>query len=226
MRYMKRAEGPSDAEHRAAKRSYRMTARREAVEQTRGRILQAAYELWLTRPYDEVTLDAVAEAAEVSRQTVHRQFGSKDDLLVAVIEWRRPQEAAADDTVAPGDVVGAVAQHVARYERMGDALARFLQMEGRVEAVDRLLGHGRRAHRTWLERVFEEHLRPLDRHGREQTVLALYAASDVMVWKLLRRDFGCSRAETEAIIGRLMAGALHTLVHAHTLENNDSEESS
>lgn len=188
-----------------------MTARREAVEQTRERILAAAFDLWLGRPYDQVTLDAVAEAAEVSRQTVHRQFGSKDDLLVAVIDWRAPQEAEADDSVVPGDVAGAVAQHVSRYEQMGDAVARFLQMEGRVEAVDRLLEHGRRAHRAWLERVFHDQLRPLDPAGREQAVLALYAASDVTVWKLLRRDHGCSRPQTEAIIRRLVDGVLRTL---------------
>jgi hypothetical protein len=41
--------------------------------------------------------------------------------------------------------------------------------------------------------------------------MALYAATDVMVWKLLRRDFGRSRARTEISIVRLVEGVLHGL---------------
>ena len=44
-------------------RRYRMAARMEAVGSTRERILRAAYEMWLERPYDDVTVEAVAKAA-------------------------------------------------------------------------------------------------------------------------------------------------------------------
>ena len=40
--------------------------------------------------------------------------------------------------------------------------------------------------------------------------MTLYAATDVTVWKLLRRDHGRSRAETEAIIRNLVEGATQT----------------
>ena len=46
---------------------------------------------------------------------------------------------------------------------------------------------------------------------REELVLALYAATDVTVWKLLRRDLGSSRSRTESIIRQLVEGALGTL---------------
>jgi AcrR family transcriptional regulator len=184
-----------------------MQERQRAVDRNREAILRAAYELWLARPYDEVTLDDVAASAGVSRQTVHRQFGSKEDLMVAVTDWRGPREDAADSQVDPGDVDGAVRHIVDRHEEMGDAVARFLAMEGRIEAVDRLLGHGRHAHRRWIERVFAPYLDDVG-DGREEAVLALYAATDVMVWKLLRRDFGRSRAECEAAMVRLVRGVL------------------
>jgi AcrR family transcriptional regulator len=193
----------------AGTRPYRMGARRRAVERTRERVLAAAFDLFRDRPYDEVSLDAVASRADVSRQTVHRQFGSKEDLMGAVIDWRRPQEVAADRQVEPGDISGAVRQLVDRYETMGDAVVRFLALEGRVAPIDRLLEHGRRSHRAWIERVFDPYL-PAGAGPREETVLTLYAATDLMVWKLLRRDFGRSRQQTETSIRRLVEGALRT----------------
>ena len=191
------------------KRAYRMHERLRAMERTRESILQAAFDLWLAHAYDEVTLEQVAAAAGVSRQTVHRQFGSKEDLLVAVIDWRRPREDQADARIPPGDVDAAVRHLVDRYEAMGEVIVRFLALEGRIQAIDYFLANGRDAHRGWLERVFAPYL-PDDRRSRDEAVLTLYAATDVMVWKLLRRDFGRSRAQTVASIRRLVDGALST----------------
>jgi AcrR family transcriptional regulator len=201
-----RSAAPPGAE--AAKRPYRMRERQRAVERTRDHILEAAFELFRSHPYDEVSLDAVASLAGVSRQTVHRQFGSKEDLMGAVIDWRKPQEDAADRQVEAGDIGGAVSQLVDRYETTGDAIVRFLALEGRIEPIDRLLEHGRRSHRGWIEHHFGSFLR--DEDHREEAVLALYAATDVMVWKLLRRDAGRSRRQTEASMRRLVEGVLCT----------------
>jgi AcrR family transcriptional regulator len=199
--------GPHDRSE--GKRVYRMQARREAVERTRGRILQAAYDLWLARPYDEVTVEDVAELAGVSRQTVHRQFGSKEDLVVAVTDWRGPREDRLRE-VRPGDVTGAVHRAVERNEEMGDAVVRFLELEGRIDVADYLLKTGRASHRAWIEEVFAPYL-PTQGRARELAVLALYAATDVTVWKLLRRDFGQSEADTEAIVRQLVEGVIATL---------------
>jgi AcrR family transcriptional regulator len=186
-----------------------MRARQEAVERTRERILRASYALWLSHPYDEVTIEAIAEAAGVTRQTVHRQFGSKEDLVVAVTDWRGPQEDVLR-AVEPGDVDGAVRSLVERNEEMGDANIRFLELEGRVAVIDYVLKQGRDAHRQWVERVFAPYL-PGRGVRREQAVLALYAATDVTVWKLLRRDFGSSPTRTQAVIRQLVQGVLRTL---------------
>lgn len=193
-----------------AKRPYQMTARRDAVERSRQRVLQAAYELWLHEPYDEVTLDSIAETAGVTRQTVHRQFGSKEELFSAVVDWLQPREEEASLTPEPGDVTAAVRVQVDRYERHGDAFVRFLQIEGRFAPVDRLLALGRQSHRAELEHAFGPYL-PAPGRGRDEAVLALYAATDVMAWKLLRRDFGRSRQETEQTIRQLVDGVLATL---------------
>jgi AcrR family transcriptional regulator len=203
---MKEEAAPADR-----KRAYEMTARRAAVERTRERILETAYELFIALPYDEVTIDGIAEQAEVSRQTVHRQFGSKEDLVVAITDWRRPIEDDRSMQAEPGDIETAVRVQIDRYEAFGDAIVRFLELEGRIDAVDHFLEVGRDSHRAEIEHTFGPYLPSQECTERDHAVLALYAATDVMVWKLLRRDFGRSRAETETIIRSLVGGVLGTL---------------
>jgi AcrR family transcriptional regulator len=187
------------------KRGYRMQARGARVEETRVRILEAAYQLFLEQHYDEVSLERVAERAGVTKQTVIRQFGSKDQLAYAVVDWQRPREEAAR-TVEPGDVRRAVETLVDRYERMGDANVRVLQLESRVPAIRYLLEQGRESHSAWVARVFAPFLPSRSGRARRRRAMAFYAATEVMLWKLLRRDFELSRAETEAVLLELVSG--------------------
>jgi AcrR family transcriptional regulator len=181
-----------------------MRARRESVASTRERILRAAYDQFSEQAYDQVSVESVARAAGTSRQTVIRQFGTKDQLAFAVVDWQKPREDAFR-AVEPGDIDAAVTRLVDRYEEMGDANVRMLGLEGRVPAIDHLLEVSRAGHRAWIERT----LLPDGASGDlEQVVLALYAATDVTVWKLLRRDLGQTRPATESVILRLVRAVL------------------
>lgn len=192
------------------KRAYRMTLRQEGVERTREQLLQAAWDLFLNQGYDRATLDAVAELAGVTRQTVLRHFASKHDLIIAAIDWHRPQEEVARQA-EPGDIKSGLRRLIDRYETIGDAHVRALELEGRIQDIHYALEQGRRGHRGWIEQLFSHDLMRLRRNEREQVVLALYAATDVTVWKLLRRDFGLSRSVTEAVVRRLVEGVLRTI---------------
>lgn len=64
-------------------------------------MLDAAADLLSTYGVKRVSLQDVADAAGVSRQTVYRYFGDRDGLLVAVVERQRDQFLA--DVVAAGD---------------------------------------------------------------------------------------------------------------------------
>ena len=66
------------------------------------------------------------------------------------------------------------------------------------------------AHRGWLRHIFGPPLAALRPAGREHRIAALYAATDVYVWKLLRRDLKLSRKETAATFRRLVYGVLET----------------
>lgn len=191
----------------APKRVYRMGARARSVEATRERVLEAAHELWLELPYDDVTLDQVARRAAVSKQTVLRLFASKDRLAFAVVDWQRPREEAARE-VSPGDVKAAIAHLVDRYEKMGDANVRLLDLERRAPPVRYLLSQARDSHRQWIERVFAPFLSGYRGAARRRRVMAFYAATDVTSWKLLRRDFELSRADTETVTLDLVRGLI------------------
>jgi len=182
-----------------------MQSRAAHVEETRIRILEAAYQLLLEQHYDEVSLERVAERAGLTKQTVLRQFGSKDQLAYAVVDWQRPTEEAAR-LVQPGDVRGAVNTLVERYERMGDANVRVLQLENRVPAIRYLLQQGRESHSAWVARVFAPFLPRRRGRAHRRRAMAFYAATEVMLWKLLRRDFGLSRKETGAVLLALVSG--------------------
>ena len=65
----------------------------------RERILQAAAELFRAQGY-EASMDGIASAADVSKQTLYNQFGSKEDLFKAIVAAR------ADELRAPLSDVG------------------------------------------------------------------------------------------------------------------------
>ena len=73
-----------------------------------------------------------------------------------------------------------------------------------------LIEQARHSHRAWLEAAFEPYL-PADAKARRRVVNVLHAATDVYTWKLLRRDLGVTRAETERTMVRLVDGALGRL---------------
>ena len=51
--------------------------------ETRRRLTETGLRLFLERGYEATTLDAIAEAADVSRRTIFHYFNQKDDILLA-----------------------------------------------------------------------------------------------------------------------------------------------
>lgn len=200
------APGPG-AGRQTPRRPYRMVARAEQVEQTRQTILEAMKAAVLATPYPAIRVADVAAAAGVSAQTVHAHFGTKDDLLLAAIAELGPEVLAMRGTPAPGDVPSIVRGVVRVYERTGDLNWGLLPLEADSPAIAAVLQMGRAGHRAWLEEAFAP-LLPTAVAARRRTVDALYAATDVGTWKLLRRDLGLSRRRATAVIESLVRGAL------------------
>ena len=192
-----------------ATRSYRMQARAEGVGRTRERVLAAARRRFFEQPYDEVRLADVAGEAGVTQQTLLNHFSSKEGLLLALVEVLAPEIEALRGPVPDGDVTAAVRGLMRQYESLGDANVRLAAVVERIPALGRGLDQARAHHLAWREQTFAGPL-PADPRDRRRTLAALYAATDVGTWKLLRRDLGHSRAETTAVLQSLLRAALAT----------------
>jgi AcrR family transcriptional regulator len=80
-----------------ATRGYHSPLRAAQAEQTRRRVLEAARRLFVQRGYAGTTVAAVADAADVSPETIYLSLGGKRGLLEGVMEITGPHESAATD---------------------------------------------------------------------------------------------------------------------------------
>jgi AcrR family transcriptional regulator len=187
-----------------AKRRYRMKARAEAAAATRARILDAAIALFWERPLLDISLEEVARRARVSLPTVIRHYGDREGLFAAAAEREYERVRHQRDDAPVGDVVAAVRILVDHYEELGDAVLRLLTEEDRVPGLRAIADRGRACHAAWCERVFAPALTGQNEEARAIRHAELIAVTDVYLWKLLRRDRGLSRSQTERALCELL----------------------
>lgn len=197
----------SKAELPDAKRPYRQTARAAAAEANAGRVVEAFRERLTRLWFDEIRLEDVAQDAGVTVQTVIRRFGGKEGLLEAVVDVIAV-EIAATRQAASGDPRQAVRSVAKDYEVSGDLVLRVLAQEERYPALRRITDVGRRNHRAWVADVFAPWLKDLAAEPARQRLDALVVATDLYVWKLIRRDMGRPVAELIDLMDRLVDAAL------------------
>jgi AcrR family transcriptional regulator len=188
----------------AARRPYRMVARAESAAATAERILDAAVEVFWERPGEQVSLDEVARRGGVAVQTVIRRFGGRDGLFAAAAEREAEKVRRERDEAPVGDARGAVRVLVDHYEAMGDRVLRLLAEEERSPGLREVADRGRVLHREWCARVFVPALEGRAGVERRRRVAQLVAICDVYTWKLLRRDAGLSRRQTELALVELL----------------------
>jgi AcrR family transcriptional regulator len=182
-------------------RSYKMQARAAAAEATRRRILEAVVTLLKNRFRSEIRLEDVAEGAQVTVQTIINVFGSRSGLLdeafAILLQRLREQRLRAQ----PGNLKAAVSALLDHYEEFGDLVVRNLAEQADPEFIEL----GRAGHRQWVQRQFAAQIEQIDPERRRSLVDRLVCVCDVYTWKLLRRDIGRSRPETETTILSMVA---------------------
>jgi len=187
------------------RRDYSLGVRGERAAATRQRILEAARELF-TGQAGHFTLENVAAAAHTTVQTVLRTYGNKEALIVAAVGSFRATEPA------PIEPLRSVTEVVTRlfddYEEIGDRAMLMLAEEHRIPGFAEAATSGRERHRAWVKGAFAGQLAKHPARVREEVLVALLAATDVYVWKLLRRDFGLDRKASQAVVERLICSAL------------------
>ncbi|HEY7932625.1 MAG TPA: TetR/AcrR family transcriptional regulator [Solirubrobacteraceae bacterium] len=190
----------------SSKRQYRMSARAETTAATGERLLTAAWRHFASRPYEDVRLQEIAAEAGVSAQTLHSRFGSKDRLLMTAFWWWGQREIALRDAAPVGQVGQAIRLLYEHYEAHGTAVLRMLSQEERNPAVRGLTDAGRAYHRAWAQRTFAPLLKGQRGGARERHLAAIVVATDLLVWKLLRRDMGLDRAHAEQVVAEMVQG--------------------
>ena len=191
-----------------AKRTYSSAVRAEKAAATRQRIVDAAQELFVDQSA-EFTLDRVATMSGVTVQTVLRVFGSKEALILAAIGTFR-QSDEPRFVGSSGSIAAIIARLYDDYEKIGDRVIRMLAEEFHIPGFGEIAAIGRQKHREWVMAAFAEQLAAQPARKRTRLLTALIAATDVYVWKLLRRDLTLDRRTSQSITELLVTGALHT----------------
>lgn len=141
----------------------RMAGLRERRHQeTKNQLVDVAFELFVKRGYNEVTMEQVARAAGVSRSTVYRRFPTKDDVVLEVPRrWLGAFDDAAADLSDGTPLVEAVSAVILAVSRHIDANQSTVRIAYAIlETVPSLQQSGV-ATAAWLERF----VRLLDRFG-------------------------------------------------------------
>jgi AcrR family transcriptional regulator len=179
--------------------------RRQRSARTRARVVEAGEQLFLDRGYLETTIEAVADRAGVAPQTVYYVFGTKRNLLAAVLD------ASIAGDVEPVavlerpwfDELGTAGDAASAVERLVEASVTILARTSPIYEVIRqaaadpdvgtLLKENRRRRRDDQRRLIEV----LDRAGYLQPGLEIDMAADVFygllneeVFLLLTTDCG------------------------------------
>jgi AcrR family transcriptional regulator len=184
-----------------------MGVRAEAAAATRERILEAAWRRFSKDPYEQVRLADVASDAGVTEQTLYSGFGNKARLFVAAWSSAIGPEGERRNQAPIGDVKRAVRLLYDSYEAQGDASLRILAEEDRIPAIRQMTDAGRAWHRAWVERTFAPLLEGSRGAARERRLVRLIVATDILVWKLLRREMCLGRATAERIVIEMITAA-------------------
>ena len=187
-------------------------------EQTRARILDAAYKLFRKRGYSRVTMDDIAAAAKFTKRTLYHHFESKDQLLADVLKAQHHLALQAFRTF--GDSLSgsteAIVQKMFRDLAVwadtprwaGSGFTRLV-----IELAD-LPGHPARTiarrHKALLERSFAQLLAQSGVEKPNELARAIWLLSEGAISLILvHGDRGYSAAASEAAV---------TLVRHHLKE--------
>jgi AcrR family transcriptional regulator len=197
----------------ARKRTYDGRLRASRAAQHRDAVLGVALDLFMGRPYEDVTLQVVADGAGVALKTVMRQFGSKDALFLECVR-RGTQDQGETRRVAIGDIDGAAGVLARQYEELGDMTIRYLALEQRFESVEEAITVAREFHLAWLGQVFSPWLPSRDTAERRRRLAQLFAATEIFVWWVWRNRLGMDRVTCELT----MASTLRALIASWSTE--------
>jgi AcrR family transcriptional regulator len=172
------------------RRRYDSTRRQADAEARHRRIVDEATKLFLDNGFGATSIGQIAEAAEVSPQTIYATFGSKAGVLARSIDValvgdfedtpafdRAPKLADADDFVAYADFLREINERISPLIRVMEQSAATdpALAELRSTLVDRIRSDCRR----WVAQIGRKALRPGLSEEQAADVMAVLQAPNV-----------------------------------------------
>jgi AcrR family transcriptional regulator len=203
---------------------YVSEVRDEQARRTRRAIVTAARDLFLAQGYAATTIDAIAEAAHVSRRTVFNSVGGKVVLLKLALDWAIVGD---DEPVAMADRPAVRAIQAERDPRQAltlwvrtitDVAARvapiaavlYAAADGDPDASEMLAEEAR--NRMFGARAFVAYLASLDAlapgTSEQQAADLCWALMDGHLYRLLVGQRGWTTAEFERWLSASLAATL------------------
>jgi AcrR family transcriptional regulator len=180
-------------------RTYTKVARAEAEEQTRAALIAAADEAFLSGPWEQASLESIAQTAGVTKQTLLRHFGSKDGLLEQTLRLAITQVEKQRLSAPTDDIPGAVDNLLDHYEERGGRAMRSTNLDAGGPLAE-LAQMSRQFHYDWIDHAFGRWLARASSAERARLRAALITICDVQSWWILAHDIGLSRAEMRATL--------------------------
>jgi AcrR family transcriptional regulator len=164
-------------------RSYKSEKRQASSDETKSRIVEAARQLLAdeSNPAD-LSLEAIARKADVSRLTIYYQFGSRPGLLEALYDHLAKgggmyeMRAVFQETDPTKMLEKMVQRFIAFWSSDPVVMRRLRSMSG----LDPEIGAGVRARDARRQRISEEIVRRLDRPRAKRAEKKLKLSADVL----------------------------------------------
>jgi AcrR family transcriptional regulator len=208
-----------------------MVNRAAATAVVRQRILDAALDELVAVDGGSLTLQAVADRADLALRTLYNHFPSRDALLSAAFQHHTAQTRAAVRAVSPPDVEApeqlrlAIDAYYSRYAAMGPRLTALLSVRGYPELDEEI-----RTIRAWRREVLRKIIRRAGRAGMlimpEATALALaYTMTSHATWQLLASELDGAHHDPAKATGDTLSAALFRPAarHGALLQARDSK---
>lgn len=164
-------------------RPYKSEKRQAANEETKLRIVEAARELLAdeANPSD-LSMEAIARKADVSRLTIYYQFGSRPGLLEALYDHLAKRGGmyemrAVFQESDPMKMLEKMVRRFIAFWSSGPVVMRRLRS---MSGLDLEIATGVRARDARRQHISEEILRRLDRPGSKRVKKKLKLAADVL----------------------------------------------
>lgn len=184
------------------RRPYKRMARTtEAQRRTRTALLNVAMEEFIGGGWEKLSLQELADRAQVTKQALLHHFGSKDGLLTQAMASTTAEMYTPCRSTAPGDVGGAVENLLDHYEEWGERSLRVgTWLESGPPVLANISRLARQMRHEWVEDAFAPQLerRCGDAHVRCRA--ALITLCDVHTWWLLSHDLEFERAAVRATL--------------------------